>query len=98
MVRAPGRVLRGPAAVYTRHRLSGRPSVWTSTSGSRDVYGRLLAYVYLGNELFNRTLVARGFATDDAVPPDTRMAATFAAAEADARSAGRGLWSACPNP
>src|SRR4051794_37145784 len=29
----------------------------------RDVYGRLLAYVYLGDELVNAELVKRGYAT-----------------------------------
>ena len=61
----------------------------------RDRYGRLLAYVYLGPELFNLTLVQQGYARADPIPPDTRMAATFAQAEADAKQLGRGLWSAC---
>ena len=61
-----------------------------------DRYGRLLAYVYLGRELFNLTLVRLGYATADPVPPDLSMATAFAAAEREARAAGRGLWSACP--
>ena len=36
-------------------------------------------------ELFNLTLVRRGFATNDPVPPDTRLESAFAAAEAGAR-------------
>ena len=47
-----------------------------------DRYERLLAYVYLGKELFNLTLVQEGYATADPVPPDDRMATTFASAEA----------------
>jgi micrococcal nuclease len=62
----------------------------------RDRYDRLLAYVYLGSELFNLTLVQQGYARADPVPPDTKMASLFAGAEAQARQAGRGLWSACP--
>ena len=85
------------AGLYTRHRLLGRTVRLRFDTGLRDVYGRLLAYVYVGRELFNLTLVRRGFATNDPVPPDTRMASVFAAAEAGARDAGRGLWSACPN-
>jgi micrococcal nuclease len=84
------------AGLYTRHRLLGRTVRLRFDSGLRDVYGRLLAYVYVGRELFNRTLVRRGYATNDPVPPDTRMETAFAAAEAGARAAGRGLWSACP--
>ena len=62
----------------------------------RDRYDRLLAYVYLGSELFNLTLVQQGYARADPVPPDTGMASQFASAEQQAREANRGLWSACP--
>ena len=85
------------SGLYTRHRLLGRTVRLRFDAGLRDVYGRLLAYVYVGHELFNLTLVRRGLATNDPVPPDTRLESTFAAAEADARVAGRGLWSACPS-
>jgi micrococcal nuclease len=86
------------AGVYTRHRLLGRTVHLRFDTGLRDVYGRLLAYVYVGPELFNLTLVRRGFATNDPVPPDTRMESAFASAESAARAAGRGLWSECrPN-
>jgi micrococcal nuclease len=85
------------AGRYTRQRLEGETVRLDFDVRLRDVYGRLLAYVFVGDELFNRTLVQRGLATDDAVPPDTRMRDTFAAAEKAARAAGRGLWSTCPD-
>jgi len=89
----------GPdAALYTRHRLVGRTVRLLFDVRLRDPYGRLLAYVYLGDELFNRTLVRLGYATNDPVPPDTHMDRVFAAAEAGARARGAGLWSACPGP
>jgi micrococcal nuclease len=84
-----------PAARYTREHLSGRTVRLDFDVRLRDVYGRLLAYVFVGPELFNLTLVQRGFATNDPVPPDTRMGPTFAGAEATARAAAMGLWSAC---
>jgi micrococcal nuclease len=84
------------AGLYARRRLAGRSVRLAFDVERRDRYGRLLAYVYLGPELFNLTLIRLGYATADPVPPDVRMASTFAAAEARARSAGRGLWSACP--
>ena len=62
----PGECYGAPAGVYTRHRLSGKTVRLDFDVRLRDVYGRLLAYVYLGNELINRTLVARGLATNDA--------------------------------
>jgi len=84
------------AARYTRDRLTGHSVRLVFDVDLRDHYGRLLAYVYVGNELFNLTLVKLGYATADPVPPDTRMASTFAASEATARARARGLWSACP--
>jgi micrococcal nuclease len=86
----------GPqAARYTQSRLSEARVRVEFDVALRDRYGRLLAYVYLGDELFNLTLVRLGYATSDPVPPDTRMAGAFSDAQADARAAGRGLWSAC---
>jgi micrococcal nuclease len=89
----------GPqASMYTTSRLSGRRVRLVFDVELRDRYGRLLAYVYLGPELFNLTLVREGFATADPVPPDTRMAPAFERAAREARAAGRGLWSACAAP
>jgi len=86
----------GPeAARYTASRLGGRV-IWLQFDLQfRDRYGRILAYVYLGQELFNLTLVRMGYADADPVPPNMRMAATFAAAEATARASDLGRWSAC---
>jgi len=84
------------AALYARHRLLGR-SVGLGFDARRlDPYGRVLAYVYLGRELFNLTLVTNGYAEADPVPPDTRMAPGFSGAETGARSRGAGMWSVCP--
>jgi micrococcal nuclease len=87
----------GPeAGRYTQSRLDGATVSLHFDVGLRDRYGRLLAYVYLGDELYNLTLVQLGYARADPVPPDTRMAGAFSDAQAEARAAGRGLWSACP--
>ena len=86
------------AGLYARSRLDGRRVRLSFDAELRDRYGRLLAYVYLGPELVNLTLVRLGYAEADPIPPDTRLSARFQAAEAQARSAGRGLWSACPSP
>ena len=61
----------------------------------RDVYGRLLAYVYLGDRFVNAELVRRGFATTLAIPPNTRFAELFARLQRRASELGRGLWGAC---
>jgi micrococcal nuclease len=84
------------AGLYARRRLSAHSVRLVFDIERRDRYGRLLAYVYVGKELFNLTLVRLGYARADPVPPDTRMAPAFQRAEREARAAGRGLWSACP--
>jgi micrococcal nuclease len=84
------------AALYARHRLLGRSVRLGFDTRRLDPYGRVLAYVYVGRELFNLTLVRNGYAEADAVPPDTRMAPLFSRAERGARNMGAGMWSVCP--
>jgi micrococcal nuclease len=61
----------------------------------RDVYGRLLAYVYLGKRFVNAELVRRGLARTLTIPPNDRFAPLFERLERRAARAGRGLWGAC---
>jgi micrococcal nuclease len=61
----------------------------------RDVYGRLLAYVYLGHRFLNAELVRRGLARTLAIPPNTRFAERFARLQSAAARAGKGLWGVC---
>ena len=65
---------------------------------ARDVYRRLLLYVYRADDgLFvNRELVAGGWAVPKSYPPNTAHAEEFAALAATAEAAGLGLWGACP--
>jgi micrococcal nuclease len=85
------------AGLYTRGRLDGRTVRLEFDVHLRDRYERLLAYVYVGDELFNLTLVQLGYAAADPVTPDTARAALFSDAEREAKAAGRGEWSACPS-
>jgi micrococcal nuclease len=64
---------------------------------ARDRYGRLLAYVYRVEDgtFVNLALAEEGFAQTLTIPPNVAYADRFAAAAADARRAGRGLWGAC---
>jgi micrococcal nuclease len=84
------------AGLFTRRRLMGRSVRLAFDVDRRDRYGRMLAYVYVHDELFNLTLLEQGYARADPQPPNTRLAGRFADTEARARDAGRGLWSACP--
>jgi micrococcal nuclease len=63
----------------------------------RDQYKRLLAYVYRqrDNLFVNLSLVHDGYAVPYTFPPNVAHTNEFVSAAADARNAGRGLWSAC---
>ena len=58
----------------------------------RDRYGRLLAYVWVGETMVNAELVGRGYAQVMTVPPNVRYQDLFLRLQRDARQAGRGLW------
>ena len=61
----------------------------------RDVYDRLLAYVYLGDRFVNAELVRLGYARTLEIPPNTDHAERFERLQRDAANAGAGLWGAC---
>jgi micrococcal nuclease len=61
----------------------------------RDSYGRLLAYVYVGELLVNAELLEQGFARTLEIEPNTSKAPRFARLARRAGAAGLGLWDAC---
>jgi len=61
----------------------------------RDVYGRLLAYVYLDGDFVNAKLVRLGFARTLTIAPNDRSAPLLRRLERRAGLQGRGLWGAC---
>jgi micrococcal nuclease len=87
----------GPRASAFNHRLVEERRVRLVFGVERrDVYGRLLAYVYLGHRFVNASLVRRGLARSLTIAPNDRFAPLFRRLELRAARAGRGLWSACP--
>ena len=61
----------------------------------RDDYGRLLAYVHVGDRFVNAALIRGGYARTLEIEPNTRFAALFDRLEQTAANAGRGLWGEC---
>jgi len=87
----------GPRSSRFNHRLvEGRRVRLVPGAERRDVYGRLLAYVYLGRRFVNAALVRRGLARTLTIPPNDRYAPLLAHLERAAAIAGRGLWGGCP--
>lgn len=60
-----------------------------------DRYGRTLAYVWLGGEMFNETLVREGYAFVTTYPPNVKYEDVFLEAQREARAHGRGVWGRC---
>ncbi|HWO48307.1 MAG TPA: thermonuclease family protein, partial [Solirubrobacterales bacterium] len=58
-------------------------------------YGRLLAYVYVGDRFVNAALVREGYARTLEIPPNTSRADQLATLEQRAGEHGLGLWGAC---
>ena len=68
---------------------------WCSGAEERDRYGRLLAYVYVGERFINAEMVQGGYARTLEIEPNTDKAPLLNRLERDAANAGRGLWGAC---
>lgn len=87
----------GPEASDFTHGLltPGTPIELGFDAERRDVYGRLLAYVYLRGRLVNAMLARRGLARTLTIAPNDSMAALFKRLVAAAAAADRGLWGAC---
>ena len=83
----------GPeASAFAADSLTGQSVGLEFDVEREDQYGRLLAYVYLGGEMFNEALVEEGLAQAYPYEPNTRYAGRFAAAQEEARTAGLGIW------
>ena len=95
--RTPVQCFGRKASAFNHRLLDGRSVRLVADAEQRDRYGRLLAYVYRADDgLFvNAELVRHGYATTLTIPPNVRYAERFRALAAEARRAGRGLWSAC---
>lgn len=86
----------GPRASRFNHRLVEHRRVRLVFGAERrDIYGRLLAYVYLKRRFVNAILVSKGLARTLTIPPNDRHAPLFEHLQTQAARAGRGLWGAC---
>jgi micrococcal nuclease len=86
----------GPQASSFNHRLvEGRQVRLVFGVERRDIYDRLLAYVYFDHRFVNAELLRKGFARTLTFAPNDRFAERFKRLEIAAARHGRGLWSEC---
>lgn len=88
------------ASAFTTRQLDGSRIRLEFDVERTDRYGRLLAYVWVGEKLFNEQILARGYASVSTHPPNLKYEDRFIKAQRKARNSERGLWApdACPEP
>ena len=94
--RKPVQCFGKEASAKTKQLLTGKTIriEFDPVVGERDKYDRLLAYVWLGNELINLTLLREGYAHEYTYRSQAyKYQSDFKQAEAGARQSEVGLWS-----
>lgn len=79
----------------TKELIEGKEVYLEKDVSETDRYGRLLRYIYLGDEFINETLVKEGYANASTYPPDVKYQDKFRLAEQEARNKNKGLWASC---
>jgi micrococcal nuclease len=83
------------ASDYNQHLVERRRVRLVFGVERRDIYGRLLAYVYIGHRFVNGELMRWGLARTLTIAPNTLHRALFERLQGQAARRGRGLWGAC---
>lgn len=78
---------------FTRNTLEGKLVYLEYDVEPQDQYGRMLAYVWLDDVMFNKTLLTEGHAVLATYPPNVRYVDEFTVLQTQARNDGKGLWS-----
>lgn len=84
------------ALAVNRGLVEGRRVRLETDVQARDRYGRLRAYVWVGDVMINAELVRRGYAQVMTIPPNVRHQALFLRLQREARARGDGLWRSGP--
>ena len=77
---------------YNRQLVEGQTVRLEFDKDKHDRYGRLLAYVFVGDVFVNALLVKYGLARVMTVKPNTKYKEYFELLEQEAREGKRGLW------
>ncbi|TDL34938.1 nuclease [Jeotgalibacillus sp. S-D1] len=84
----------GPeASQFTKETLEGKEVELEFDVSERDRYGRVLAYIWLEEQLFNEDLLQRGLARLSIYPPDIKYVDEFEETQDAAQMNEIGIWS-----
>lgn len=93
-----GQPFHTQALALNRALTAGRAARLEFDLERQDRYGRLLAYVHVGEEMVNARLLREGLAHVYLFPPNLRHAEAFLRLQAEARAKGVGIWTAVRGP
>lgn len=77
---------------YTKEMLTGKKVQLEFDVEQRDQYGRLLAYVYINGQMYNKILLEKGYAKLATYPPNVKYVDEFTVLQKEARENKVGLW------
>lgn len=80
------------ASDFSKKYLDGKEVTLELDVQERDKYGRILAYMYVGGQMYNKILLQEGMAKVATYPPNVRYVDDFKALEKTAREGNKGLW------
>ena len=80
---------------YTEDALGGRDVELEFDVERIDRFERTLAYIWVGDSLFNEAILREGYAVVATFPPNVRYVERFIEAQRAARDDGAGLWGEC---
>lgn len=82
------------ATAYLKNLISSKQVTLEKDSSQtdKDRYGRLIRYVYVGNQLINLKMINDGYAYEYTYQKPYLKQADFKAAQTEAKSSSRGLW------
>lgn len=81
------------ASDYTKEKLEGKEVALEFDVQERDHYGRMLAYVWIDGEMYNKHLLNVGYAQISTYPPNVKYVDDFIEIQRGAREGQIGLWS-----
>jgi micrococcal nuclease len=81
------------ASQFTERELTGKDVTLELDVQERDRYGRLLAYILVGDVLFNEKLLEKGLARVAVFPPNTKYVDRFREVQEKAQAEKIGIWS-----
>ena len=77
---------------YTKKMLTGKQVALEFDVEKKDKYGRLLAYVYLDGQMYNKILLEKGYAQLSTYPPNVKYVEDFTNIQKQARTRKNGMW------